>query len=260
MIRSTLLRSVATGVLTLIAGIHAAAGKEGKPLSIRADVNWTLGTQAADFFSDYRSYLGGKTPGFEIPIGAGFSVSSYQFDNVCIGIAVGYRKAAVRETFMYNPEELATPIGPAQSNTQTITVTSIPLMLTADYWPGHRQFTGYIGGGLGVSPVAVYWDEVLSETSLPGGRTGGVRYNSWIAAPTVMARSGVFIGFDTPRESTIRPGVFFEVGYQWLPVTDRFFAETARTITQPPEGLFRPYTIHSGGIVLKLGITVIVNE
>ncbi|KXK35261.1 MAG: hypothetical protein UZ06_CHB003000590 [Chlorobi bacterium OLB6] len=50
MIRSTLLRSVATGVLTLIVAIHGVAGKEGKPLSIRADVNWTLGTQAADFF------------------------------------------------------------------------------------------------------------------------------------------------------------------------------------------------------------------
>lgn len=233
--------------------------RAGRPLRIEANVNWNLTVTATELFADYRYYLGGSASGFDIPTGVGFSISSYQFSNASIGLSTGYYRATMRESFTYNPESRPDPIGPAQSVTESMLLTVIPTMITVDYHPTHRQFTGFVGFGLGLSASNMMWEESLSASADPGARYSGVRYNEWHATPLLNIHAGVSLGFDQIVGQRNRPGLFMEVGYQWMPVSAPFFAGTAKTFSTPPASLFRDYTIQAGGIVLRAGIELMVN-
>jgi hypothetical protein len=132
-------------------------------------------------------------------------------------------------------------------------------MITIDYRPLQRQFTGYVGLGLGAGAVHFLWEEGVSSSAEPGAREGGVRYDEWQAAPIVNLRAGISLGFDQVWAKKTRPGIFVETGYLWMPVTGPFFAGTAASITNPPPKLLGDYTIQAGGIVVRVGFEVILN-
>lgn len=232
----------------------------GKPLRLAVDVDWTLAISATQFFKDYQFYLGGRASSFDIPTGVGFSIASYQFKNASLGIGAGYYRAVVRESYDYNPETRPNPTGPEQSLSQTMLLSVIPAMVTMDYHPLYKQFTGYIGGGVGVSTVHLQWDEAVSPSAKPGARTSGNRYDSWIPTPLVNLHAGVSLGFDQLLAQRSRPGLFIEVAYQWMPVTAPFFAKAGESISTPIPSLQQDYTIHTGGFVLRVGFEIMLNE
>ncbi len=255
---ATLVCTAVICALPTFASDSASTVRKGKPLRIAADVQWIMGISSTDFFADYRYYLSGTASGFDVPIGITFSASSFQIPDVPIGIRVGYYRAAVRETYDYVPENRPQPIGPAQSLSQTITLTCVPALLTIDYRPQQRQFTGYVGLGVGVGAAHVYWNESVSTSTEPGARQGGVRYDEWHAAPAVQATAGIFLGFDQVWARKTRPGIFFEAGYLWMPITGPFFSGVAQTIPVSDPGLYGNYTIVAGGIVLRVGFEIIL--
>lgn len=232
----------------------------GRPLRIAVDVNWTLGISATQFFKDYQFYLGGRASGFDVPIGVGFSIASYQLPNTSIGLSVGYYRAAVRETYTYDPLTRPDPVGPQQTLSQTILLSAIPAMLAMDYHPLFKQFTGYVGGGLGVCATHVQWDEVISPSSNPGARTGGIRYDAWHPTPLVNLHAGVSLGFDQLLAQKNRAGLFIEAGFNWMPVTAPFFSLTGKSMSVPINALQSDYTIHTGGFVLRAGFEIMLNE
>lgn len=232
----------------------------GRPLRVAVDVNWTLAISATQLFKDYQFYLGGRASGFDIPTGVGLSIASYQFKNASIGLGIGYNRAAIRETYEYNPETRPDPIGPAQTISQTLLLTTIPALVTIDYHPLYKQFTGYVGGGIGVSAINMFWQEALSASAKPGARASGIRYDKWQPTPLVNIHAGVSLGFDQLLAQRNRPGIFIEVAYQWMPITAPFFEKTGASIATPVPALQQDYTIHAGGFVLRAGFEIMLNE
>lgn len=227
-----------------------------KVVRINADLNWTLGISAAGFFKDYQSLLRGPSSGFDAPIGFSVGMSSYQVKNAPIGLSVSYYRAVARETYQYKSSILDTVGLPSQTYSQDITLTVIPIMLTWDYYPIDRQFTGYIGGGIGAAPVHAFWREDISESTLPGSRLSGTRYDAWHVAPSFMGRVGVSLGFDEPLGSKTKAGVYFEASYLFVPYSAPLFTEAAKTIPNAPPSTKGNYTTQSGGFVVRLGMNI----
>ncbi|MCO6465262.1 MAG: hypothetical protein J5I53_01475 [Bradyrhizobiaceae bacterium] len=233
--------------------------RRGKPLRLEAGIQWPLTISATEFFQDFKYYLGGKASVFDIPTGVSGSLSSYQFDNTSIGLSVGYYRAVVREGIEYDPEKRPDPIGPRQNYAETILLTAIPTMITLDYHPILRQFTGYVGCGAGASAVHMYWDEVIDNSTELGARLSGVRLDKWYAVPTINLHAGISLGFDQLIDQRSRPGLFVEVQYLWMPMTDTFFAGTAKSMATPDQKLMGDYTIHAGGFVVRAGLEIMLN-
>ncbi len=233
--------------------------QRGRPLLVRADVNWTLGIAATEFFRDVQYYLGARASSFDIPTGVSATIASFQLSDIAFGLSSGYTRAAVRETYGYDPRSRPDPVGPAQTITQTFLLSSIPTMITVDYHPIRRQFSGYVGVGLGVSANHFYWEEALSPSTESGARQSGIRYDAWQASPLVHIRSGLFLGFDQRWSGQTRPGLFVEAGYMWIPMHGRYFELTAKSMANQPQQLARDYTIHAGGFVLRMGLELLLN-
>ena len=229
-----------------------------KPLRAAIDVNWTFGLTAPEFFEDYRTLLGGTASGFSIPTGVSLSLSSFQLGNTAFGLMGGFYKASVRETYDYDPEFYFKPTGPEQSATQNITLSILPAMVTLDYFPVFRQFTGYLGVGAGVASVNFAWTESMSVSTEPGARPSGIRYDDGSIVPAAMARAGVSLGFDDPVGSKTFAGLYLEVAYTYIPFSAPVFSSTAETLAWSPPRASAPYDFQAGGFVLKLGFEVIL--
>jgi len=229
-----------------------------RTVRLYGDVNWTMGISAEDFFADYRKYLGGTASGFDIPVGFSGGMSSFQFGDFCIGLHAGYYRAAVRETYTYDPETSPVPTGPEQGVSQTITMTVIPAMVMVDYFPVQRQFTGYLGAGVGLASLGFFWSEDMANTNQEGARLSGVRYDENHLVPAVQGRAGVSLGFDDPLSSLAYAGIYIEAGYTYIPFSAQLFEKTAETFAFNRPASTPEYNIQAGGIVLRLGFEVIL--
>ncbi|MBK7032010.1 MAG: hypothetical protein IPH49_01775 [Ignavibacteria bacterium] len=177
---------------SLVVGATRPAHKGNlKPVRAELSAMWTFGIDADEFFKDYQLVLGGKASGFNAPMGFSASLSTYQLGNASIGVMAGYYKAVVRENYDYKPLITDTSFAPPQNITQDIALTCIPALLTIDYYPHARQFTGFVGAGIGLGAATFRWTETITESQSIGARLGGERYNETHLVPAVMLRAGV---------------------------------------------------------------------
>ena len=234
------------------------AARLRRTVRVYGDVNWTMGISAEDFFADDRSLLGGSASGFDVPVGFAGGLSSFQFGDVSIGVMAGYYRAVVRESYFYNPAAYPKPTGPEQGVTQTITMTVIPAMIMLDYFQVQRQFTGYVGAGVGLASLAFFWEEELANITQEGARQPGIRYDDTHLVPAAQVRAGVSLGFDDPLSSLTYAGIYIEAGYTYIPFSAPLFEKTAESFTFNRPATTPDYNIQAGGVVFRLGFEVIL--
>ncbi|HBB26200.1 MAG TPA: hypothetical protein DCZ59_08040 [Bacteroidetes bacterium] len=228
---------------------------------LEASVLWTLGIQAPDFIRDYQGVLGGAASSFGVPIGARASVNQYLTDEISVGVSGGFFRATIRENYTYDPKPPTTPLGPAQNVTQNIEVSTIPVLLNLDLFPARRQFTGYLGVGIGLVFSNVFWSEEIQTSRLLGARRSGTRYNGSLIAPTAKLRAGVSLGFDGSAMARSATGIRIEVGYTFAPLQDRFFAGQFDSFAvPPPQRLGQEYMIDAGGVSIEIGISLLLRQ
>ena len=228
---------------------------------LEASVLWTLGIQAPDFIRDYQGVLGGAASSFGVPIGARASVHQYLTDEISVGVSGGFFRATIRENYTYDPKPPTTPLGPAQNVTQNIEVSTIPVLLNLDLFPARRQFTGYLGVGIGLVFSNVFWSEEIQTSRLLGARRSGTRYNGSLIAPTAKLRAGVSLGFDGSAMARSATGIRIEVGYTFAPLQDRFFAGQFDSFAvPPPQRLGQEYMIDAGGVSIEIGISLLLRQ
>ncbi|MEY3386845.1 MAG: hypothetical protein RIR53_1656 [Bacteroidota bacterium] len=226
-----------------------------------ANVLWNLGIQASDFIRDYQSVLGGQASTFGVPIGGRASINQYLTDELSVGLSGGYFKAAIRENYTYNPTPPSPSLGPIQNVTQNIEVAAIPVMISFDLFPARRQFTGYVGLGVGIVFGNIFWSEEIQTSRALGARRSGTRYEGSLIAPTARLRTGVSLGFDGSSMSKSATGIRIEVGYSFTPLRDAFFAgQFSSFAVPPPERLRQQYVIDAGGVSIEVGISLLLRQ
>ncbi|MFM8771952.1 MAG: hypothetical protein ACKOE4_08045 [Candidatus Kapaibacterium sp.] len=249
-------------LLTLSSGVARGQNTSSDPqVRFEAGVGWTLGMQAADFIADYQGVLGGTSSSFGIPVGGRASVNQYVTENLSVGLSGGYYRASIRESYLYDPQPPASRLGPRQAVTQNIEVTAIPIYAAVDYYASRRQFTGYIGSGVGLLFGNVLWTEDIQPSQLLGARTGGTRYNASIIAPALVLRTGVSLGFDGPPNSRSMTGLRVDVSYAIAPLRGTYMAsQFVSFAVPPPERLKESYVIDPGGVRVEIGFFILLRQ
>lgn len=241
--------------------IVQAQTSEGTNVRFEGAVNWTLGIQAPEFIADYQSILGGTASSFGIPIGARCSINQYLSDNVSVGLSGGFFRASIREAYTYDPKPPAERYGPAQTVTQNMELSAIPLFATIDYYPVKRQFTGFFGMGLGLLFGDVLWTEELQPSRLLGARVSGKRFEDNVVAPAIKLRTGVSLGFDGPADARSSAGIRLEIGYTIAPMRRPFMAgQTESFSASLPDRIRGNYTIDPGGVSIEIGICLLLRQ
>ena len=229
-----------------------------RPFRATIDVNWTFGINGTEFFQDYIGLLGGTARSFETPTGVSFAAESFQFDNIGLGVMAGVYRAIMRESYYYDPALYLIPTAAAQTISQNIEMQVIPAYFLIDYFNTRRQFTGYIGAGLGIASVGFSWVETLSKSSDPNNRNSGVRYDENSIAFAATIRTGVSLGFDDPFSSSSSAAVYFEAAYSYIPFSAPVFSGVGRTLPFETKRTSENYSFQAGGIALKLGFSILM--
>lgn len=227
-----------------------------KPIRLYGNIQWIFGIASSDFFQDYKSQLLGPASTFDAAEGVRGGVSSFQFPNVGIGLEVGYYRVALRETYVFR--SILDSTRPDQTVGQDFIMNVVPVFATIDYFPVKRQFTAYVGAGVGMSFINVRWSESLSATQLPGARKSGLRYDESHVVPSGQIRSGVSLGWDASPTAVVRPSLFFEITYTIIPFTAPLFSDVAPTLDNPPDRLRGSYAIQAGGVGVHAGISLLL--
>ncbi len=250
-------------LVILIAGVscHAMTSdtvvkRKGRPVRIYGDVVWMMGLHSTDFFKDYQSLLGGGASTFDVPIGLTFGISSFQLGDLAIGVTGSYYRATVRETYTYDPRFRDSAVGPEQTLTQAIVMNVIPIFLTADYFPIQRQFTGYVGAGVGMGAVGMTWEESVANTPQGGSRPSGVRYDETHYTPAFLVRAGVSLGWDKRSTTRIGAALYFEVSYSVLPFSADMFQQFSQYVPALSQAAARSYRFQAGGIGIHGGVSI----
>lgn len=251
-------------VLAIIPSVQAVAAdslaitrrNRGRPVRVSLDVGSVMGIHSADFFRDYKRVLGGPSSTFNAPEVLRVGVGSYQVPDVAFGLATSYYRAVVRETYLTQPALLDTTVRtPTQTLSQDIALTAVPVFATVDYVPMQRQFTTYVGVGLGLCVTSIRWDETTSVSQAVGARLSGERYRASHIVPAAMVRAGVSLGLDQRLSTTTSAAVHIEVTYSYIPVRAPLFERVASQVPQLLS-LRDPYTIQVGGIGLHAGVSL----
>ncbi len=230
-----------------------------RPVRFEVSSSWTFGIDADQFFRDYQTVFGGRASGFDVPVGFGASLSTYQLNDVSIGVTAGYYRAVVRENYDYRPLLRDTSFGPSQNVTQNMSLTCIPAMISLDYFPVFRQFTGYVGASVGIGHITMQWNEELSSSTLPGARRGGERYNASHIVPAVHLRTGVSLGLDGEVGNNVRAALTLEGGYLYMPLSAPIMRDAASSfVASVPERLRADYSMQAGGMQLRIGFLLFI--
>jgi len=232
-----------------------------KPVRAELQAFWTFGIDADDFFKDYKLVAGGKASGFAVPIGVALNLGTYQLGNASIGLSGAFYKARMNETYEYAPRASDTSFGPPQTISQEMTLTCVPVLATIDYYPFQRQFTGYVGAGIGLGSVAFSWAESISPSQAIGARAGGVRYDNSHFVPAFLFRTGISLGFDKELGSNTCAALTVETSYLYMPFSAPIFATTADSFVAPtPARLRSDYKIQAGGFQLRIGFVLFIRQ
>lgn len=230
-------------------------------LRIEPGLSYTLGTSAKEFFKHYQTVLGGKSSEFEIPVSGTLRISRHLNNYVSVGIVSGYQRTILRENYNYDPATFPVGYAPFQNITQNFTMESIPVLLCADYYPVNRQFTTYVGLGLGLCFSHGSWFEQISTSRMPGARIGGSRYEGWVTHGAMQMRTGISFGFDATDRAPVKSGIRLECSYWKLPIQASFMESIAKTFTTTvPESMRQPFTIDVGGLAFHIGIMFVLRH
>lgn len=230
---------------------------KAKPVRLNVDLMLGVGVEASEFFNIYQSVIGGKASGFDMPIGFSAGIMSFQFKDVAIGVMSGYSKATLRETFTVSGSILDTIPKPTQTASETILMTVIPAMLTLDYFPLQRQFTGYVGAGAGIVATDFYWNELYSSSDVAGARRSGLRYDDAHISPAFIVRTGISFGLDKRISAKSRAALSVELSYSYMPVSMPLFKrlhQLEQISNEVPESV----SINAGGVRAQLGFSIIL--
>jgi len=227
-----------------------------KPIRLYGNIQWIFGIASSEFFQDYKSQLLGPASTFDAAEGVRGGISSFQFPNVGIGLDVGYYRVVLRETYVFR--SILDSTRPDQTVGQDFAMNVVPVFATIDYFPVKRQFTAYVGAGVGMSFINVRWSESLSATQLPGARKSGLRYDESHVVPSGQVRTGVSLGWDSSPTAVVRPSLFFEITYTLIPFTAPLFSDVAPTLDSPPDRLRGSYAIQAGGVGVHAGISLLL--
>lgn len=241
--------------------LPAQMGTTEPQVRFEAGVGWTLGVHASDFIADYQGVLGGMASSFGIPVGGRASVNQYLTENLSVGLSGGFFRASIRESYVYDPQPPAARLGPRQAVIQNIEVRAAPVLALIDYYPSRRQFTGYIGAGVGLLFGNVLWTEEIQPSQLLGARTGGTRFDASIIAPALMLRTGVSLGFDGPTTARSMNGIRLDVSYTIAPLRATYMASQFDSFAvPPPDRLKESYAIDPGGVRVEIGFFILLRQ
>jgi hypothetical protein len=230
-----------------------ATTRKGRPLRLFVDAGWMFGIHGIQFFRDYKRYLAGPASTFDVPTSVRAGMATFISDNVATGFQVGYHRAVVRETYVYQPFGADTLTRARQTITQGIRSSTLPVLLTLDYHPRFRQFVTYVGAGLGVTVGSFVWDEALSTSQAVGARSGGIRYDDTHINIAAMARAGMSLGWDKALGEKTGGALHIEFSYTYAPVTGPLFSAVGASIGKP---VASSYTLQMGGVGLHAGVSI----
>jgi hypothetical protein len=165
----------------------------------------------------------------------------------------------MRENYDYRPALADSSFGPPQNVTQNMSLSCLPALFTIDLFPFRRQFTGFLGAGVGLGFATFEWTETLSASQSIGARQSGVRYDDTQIVPAASVRAGVSLGLDDELGNDVRAAITLEGGYLYMPLTAPLMAEASESFAAPtPPRLREDYRIQTGGFQLRLGFTIFV--
>lgn len=215
--------------------------KPRRPIRVYGDFGWVFGMNSSDFFRDYRVEQGGSLSTIPPAMALHGGIGSYMWDDVVVGVHTGYYRGVFRE--VYDRDVPLTDSTTAMvTTTQDFRMSVVPALVTIDYFPLRRQFTGYVGGGVGIASTSTYWSS--SNSPLPGeiSSTNAVQVDESTVVPAFMVRAGISLGWDRAMTTKTTASSTFEVRYTYIPVTVH---------TEQGDYLFT-----GGGIQFSIGVSV----
>jgi outer membrane protease len=226
-------------------------------------VGIAFGSASPSFFNDYNKLFVTNTDDnttnpntnkdfkttSDINIGLKFQfLPNYRF-----GILIDYVKAyltdGINQTYKSFGYDQSRYLG------ENISVSSIPILITAEYIPFDTQFRIYYGIGLGVVVSSTDWDEFVSSTNEYEQRTGGQLVLKNTIYPSFRIYAGTELGFDKTSKSAFLGSFIIEAGYTFYGRYINMFSELANQFDPKLSNSGTSYTVFPGYIGLNFGIT-----
>ncbi len=212
-----------------------------------------FGASASDFFEDYRKYIGGYYSDFLTQPAFCTGTKFFITDNIRAAAALSYIFSSVNES--YTLEFESTMGRQTRLFSQKMDIQSIPVILSAEYFPYEEQFKTYIGAGAGLCYTKFKWKERVYSTLPEDKRTGG----TWISEKSVFPAFRVFaaidLGFDKPDKDSFVGSLIFEMRFTYFFREYKMFSEAAAQLEEKPDNHDRYYTIIPYYLGLNLGVS-----
>lgn len=194
-----------------------------------------FGYGSAEFSKNYLQYFGGKNNEYSAKLAFGGSAKFEFIEGTRFGINAEY--ASTGFTDMYT-QILRSPVDSQQFGQRVIeqqfSVTSIPVLLTAEIVPSTNQFRTYVGGGIGINIGQIQWKENLRSSIINDLRTGGEYINETIVGPAFTLYSGIEMGFDKKLKQSLIAGILIEARYIYSGLQAPFFEKAKNQFINPP--------------------------
>ncbi|MCS6966465.1 MAG: hypothetical protein NZ473_06835 [Candidatus Kapabacteria bacterium] len=132
----------------------------------------------------------------------------------------------------------------------------IPTWLGVEWRPFQIQFRTYVHTAVGLVPLKLHWQELISS-SLPGDtRSGGMYRNVWLLRPGIRVLLGTALSFDAAARGSLLEGLRIEAAYCFIPLRDALLSPVAVQLSPAPPLPEGPSQLSGSMVTLTLALVL----
>jgi hypothetical protein len=171
---------------------------------------------AQGFLKQYQDQMGGVKSEFQTYWGFGGSINYQIKENFRVSLNAEYIPNSLQDNFS---QEDPVHKGLWRNFYEDMTLTTIPIIITGQYYQFYEKYKSYFGTGLGISYSYFLWKELVSSPIRYDVRKSSTVYNSISFYPTLYTTFGVDLDWDKDRpdffmkSASISSSLYFVMRY-----------------------------------------------
>lgn len=186
------------------------------------------------FLDEYQNILGGKKQDFSNSISIAGTLSAQWKTNWRVSLQVIASKFLLQDNFS---KETFTGSGAWRNFREDINVSSIPILLSYDWYYLENAYKSYLSAGGGISLSNVKWLEYVDSPIKNDIRIGGIIYDESKIYPTLGFNSGIELDFDNNSKPNFIRGINLSTYILYIIRYDDIYKNMRKQIFPLPESL-----------------------
>ncbi|HRS02257.1 MAG TPA: hypothetical protein P5545_06885 [Bacteroidota bacterium] len=204
------------------------------------------------FLEQYQNQMGGIKSEFQTYWGFGGTINFQIKENFRVSLNAEYIPNSLQDNFSQDDPNQQ---GLWRNFYEDMTLTTVPIIITGEYYQFYEKYKSYFGAGIGISYSYFIWKELVNSPLKYDTRKSSTVYNSIDFYPTLYATVGVDLDWDKERPDFFMKSTSISSSFYYVIRYPRIFKNLESQIVPFPDEMMGGKGVAPFYIGINIGLT-----